>query len=112
MLRRCILLVRVMLGAARHAAAGRCLSAHLLVIGLVLSQDLLAEFLLALVDIRVKLVSVLADRKLLVVVDRNEDLLGAHWFFFGVVKLSHVRVPQGFLRSQTLVRVEVKQVLH
>ena len=35
--------------------------AHLLVVGLVLRQDLLSEFLLSLVDIRIKLVSVLAD---------------------------------------------------
>ena len=71
--------------------------AHLLVVGLVLGEDLLPELLFALVDIRVKLVPVLADRKLLVVVDWNVDLLRAHWLLVWVVELSNVGVLQGLL---------------
>jgi hypothetical protein len=47
---------------------------HLLVVSLVLSQYLLSQLLLSLVDIRVELVSVLTDRKLLIIIDGDEDL--------------------------------------
>ena len=102
---------RVVLGVVgrRGVLLGRR-PAHLLVVGLVLGEDLLPEFLFALVDIRVKLVPVLADRKLLVVVDGNVDLLRAHWLLVWVVELSHVGVLQGLLGCQSLVRVKLKKV--
>lgn len=74
-------------------------------------QYLLAEFLLALVDVRVQLVTVLADGELLVVINRDVDLLPAHRFILRVVELRHIGVAQGLISSQALVRVEVEETL-
>ncbi len=74
-------------------------------------QYLLSKFLLAFVDISVELVSVFSNRELLVVINRNVDLLRANRLVLGVVELRYVRVTQGLLRSQALVRVELKEVL-
>ena len=81
---------------------------HLLVVGLVLGQDLPSEFLFALVDIRVKLVSVLSDGKLLIIVNRDIYFLGANGLLIWVVELSYVRVLKGLIGCQSLVGVEVK----
>jgi hypothetical protein len=72
-------------------------------------QNLLAEFLLALVDIRVELVAVLTDRELLVIINWNLDLARANWLVVGVVELGHVGVSQGLLCSQALVGVELQE---
>lgn len=108
-----LLLLRILL--VMRGLALRCLGltavAHLLVVGLVLGQDLPSKFLFALVDIRVELVPVLANGKLLIIVDWNVDLLRAHWLLVGVVELGHVGVLQGLLSSQAFVRVEVEQIL-
>ena len=86
-------------------------SAHLLVVGLVLSQDLLTHLLLSLVDVRIQLVSVLTDGELLVVVNWNEDLLCANWLLVWVVELSHVRMLQCLLCGQTFPWVELQKIL-
>lgn len=113
LLLRVLLLLTVLL--VVRGLALRCLRlaavAHLLVVGLVLGQDLPSELLFALVDIRVELVSVLANRKLLIIVDRDVDLLRAHRLLVGVVELGHIRVFQSLLCRQAFVRVEVQQVL-
>ena len=77
------------------AATVAALPPHLLVVRLMLSQNLLPHLLLALVDIRIELVTVLLDRELLIIIDRNEDFLGAYWLLFGVVELGHIRMLQG-----------------
>ena len=72
--------------------AGGPAPSHLLVVSLVLSQDLFSHFLFPLVDIRVKLIPVLPDGELLVVVNWDENLLSADWFFVGVMELCDVRM--------------------
>ena len=74
-------------------------------------QYLLSKFLLAFVDISVELVSVFSDRELLVVINRNVDLLRAHWLVLGIVELRDVGVTQGLLRRQSLVWVELEETL-
>jgi hypothetical protein len=71
-------------------------------------EDLFPQLLLALVNICVKLVAVLADRELLIVVNGNVDLLAADWLVLGIMELRDVGVAQGLLSSQTLVRIEMK----
>ena len=106
-----LLLLRVLLGAssmtARRLRGPSSRPTHLLVVGLVLCQDLFPHFLLSLVDVRVKFVSVLSDRELLVVVDWNEDLFSADWLFVWVVELSDVRMLQSLLSSESLSWVEL-----
>ena len=80
------------------------------VVVVVALQDLLAELLLSLVDVRVQLVAVLPNRELLVVVNRNVDLPRANRLVVRVVELRHVRVAQRLVCRQPLVRVELKQV--
>lgn len=73
-------------------------------------QDAATQLLLPPVDIRVEFVSVLSDRELLVVVDRDVDSARAHRLVVLVVELLHVVVPQGLLCRQALARVELQQV--
>ena len=91
--------------------AGGPAPSHLLVISLVLSQDLFSHFLFPLVDIRVELVSVLLDGEFLIIVDGNEDLLGAYGLLLWIVELGHVWVLQGLLGRQALVWVKLEQIL-
>ena len=83
-----------------------------IVIVVVRLQDLLAQLLFTLVDIRVKLVSVLPDGELLVVIDRNVDLARADGLIVGIVELGNVGVAQSLLSGQSFIRVELKQILH
>ena len=62
-------------------------------------DDLLAQFLLSLVNICVKFVSVLADRELLVVVDRNINLSCTHRFVFRIMELRNIGVSQSLFGS-------------
>lgn len=62
-------------------------------------------------DIRIELITVLLDGELLVVVDRDKDFLCAHGLLLGVVELLHVRMLEGLLRSQPLIRIELEQTL-
>ena len=72
--------------------AGLFLVANLILLGSVLIQTLLAEFLLTLVNVRVQLVTVLPNRELLVVVDRNLNFLGAVRLVVWVMELGNVLV--------------------
>ena len=90
------------------AATVPALTSHLLVVCLMLSQNLLPHLLLALVDVRVKLIAVLLVGELLIIIDWNEDLLSAYWLLLRVVELGYVRVLQCLLGRQALVRVELK----
>ena len=59
----------------------------------------------------IQLVAVLADRELLVVVDRDVDLLPAHRFVLWVVELRYVWVAEGLLRGEAFVGVELQEGL-
>ena len=87
------------------------LSTHLLVICLMLRQNLLPHLLLAFVDIRIELVAILLDGELLIIINGNEDLLGAYRLLFRVVELGHIRMLQGLLGRQPLVWVKLEQIL-
>ena len=89
------------------ATAVSSLPSHLLVVSLVLCEDFLSHLLLSLMDVRVKFVSVLLDRELLVIVDWNEDFLCANWLFLWVMELLYVWMLQGLLSCQTFVWVEL-----
>ena len=93
------------------AATVATLPPHLLVVRLMLRQNLLPHLLLALVDIRVELVTVLLDGELLIIIDGNEDLLCAYGFLLGIVELGNVWMLQGLLSCQALIWVELKQTL-
>lgn len=81
---------------------------HLLVVSLMLGQNLSAKFLLALVDIRIKLVPVLSDRELLIIVNWNIYFLSANRFFVWVVELGYIWVLKSLFGRKSLVRVEVQ----
>lgn len=67
------------------------LSTSVVVVVVVMRLEyLLSEFLLALVNICVQLVAVLSDGELLVIVNRDVDLLVAIWLIFRVVELLNV----------------------
>lgn len=76
-----------------------------------LGQQLLPHFLLALVDIRIELVSVFSNREFLVVIDRYEDFLRAVWFLIWVVELGNVWVLESLFSGESLVGVELQKVL-
>jgi hypothetical protein len=50
-------------------------------------KDLLSKFLLALVDISVELVTIFADRELLIIINRDINLLAAHGLILRIVEL-------------------------
>jgi hypothetical protein len=91
----------------RHLLFNLLRAALVVVIVLMGLERLLPELLLALVDIRIKLVAVLSNRELLVVVDRDDDFACANRLIISVVKLGHVWVSQSLFRSQTLIRIEL-----
>ncbi len=59
---------------------------------LLLVLELLVELLLAADDVSVEFFTVLADGELLIVIERNVDLLLAHRLVIRVVELRHVRM--------------------
>ena len=73
-----------------------------------LCQNLLTHLLLALVDVRVKFVAILFDRELLIIVNGNEDLLRAYWFFLWVMELCYIWMLQGLLCCQSFVWIKLK----
>lgn len=74
---------------------------------LLLILELLMQFLLATDYIRVQLLTILADRELLVVVKWNVNLLFANGLIIRVMELSHVRMFQCFFGCRSLLRVEL-----
>lgn len=89
---------------------GACSTSVLIVVIMVRLEDLLSKFLLSLMNISIKLISVLSDWELLVIINWDEDFLVAVGFIFGVVELGHVRVTKCLFCSQTSVRVEMQKV--
>ena len=74
-------------------------------------KNLLSEFLLAFMDISIELVTVFANRELLVVVNGNVNFLAANRLILRVVELRNIGVSQGLFRRESLMRVEVEQAL-
>ena len=74
-------------------------------------KDLLSKFLLALVDISVELVTIFADRELLIIINRDINLLAAHRLILRIVELRHIGMSQRLFSSKSLVRVEVQEAL-
>ena len=58
-------------------------------------------------DVSVQLVSVLADGKLLVVINRDVYLLSTGRLVLGVVELGHVGMSESLFGGKPLVRVEM-----
>ena len=95
---------------ATASLGGRTSAVVVVVVVVVALQDALPQLLLSPVDVRVQLVAVLADRKLLVVIDRDVDTARAHRLILRVVELCHVRVAQRLFSRQAPIRVELQQV--
>ena len=92
------------------SAASLAIRGGVVVVVLMRLEYALAKLFFATVDVRVQLVAILANRKLLVVVDRYVDSARADWFVLRVVELSDVGVPEGLLGCQPAGRVELEQV--
>lgn len=75
------------------------LSTALVVIVVVALEQFLAEFLLALVNILIESITVLTDRELLVIVNRNMNLLLADRLVLRAVELSDVGVSESLFRG-------------
>jgi len=82
----------------------------LLGLAVVRSHDLLAQLLFSLVYVGIQLVSVLPDRELRVVIDRDYDPPVADRLVVWVVELGDIWVPQGLFGAQALGGVELEQV--
>lgn len=103
-------LLTLLLGSAASTLCS-CASLIVLVIIVVMRlQDALSKLLLASVDVSVELVAVLANRKLLIVVDRNVDTACTYWLVLRIVELRDVGVTQGLLCRQASIWVELEQV--
>lgn len=70
-------------------------------------ENLLSQLLLAFVDICVQLVSILANRELLIIVNRDVDSTSADWLVIWVVELGYIWMTQGCLCCQTSAWVEL-----
>lgn len=73
-------------------------------------EDSLPQLLLATVDVCVQLVSVLADRELLIVIDRDVDAARTHGLILRIVELRDVGVPQSLIGRQSSVGVELEEL--
>lgn len=95
---RLLLLLRLLL---RHLGRALALTAAprtiVVIVVVVRLQNLLAQLLLAFMNIRVEFVTVFADGELLVVVDRDVNLSGADRLVICVVELGHVGMAQCLL---------------
>ena len=61
-------------------------------------------------DIRIELVTILLDGKLLVVINWNENFLRAHRFLLGIMELLDVWMLQSLLSGETFIWIELEQV--
>lgn len=62
-------------------------------------------------DISVELVTIFADRELLIIVNRDINLLAAHRLILRIVELRYIGMSQCLFGSKSLVRVEVQEAL-
>jgi hypothetical protein len=63
------------------------------------------------VDISVELVTIFADRELLIIINRDINLLAAHRIILRIVELRHIGMSQRLFGGKSLVRVEVQEAL-
>jgi hypothetical protein len=74
-------------------------------------KDLLPKFLLSLVDISIELVTIFADRELLIIINRDINLFAAHRLILRIVELRYIGMSQCLFCGKSLVRVEVQEAL-
>lgn len=70
------------------------------------------QLLLAPDDIGVELFAVLADRELLVVVERDVNMFFTDRLIVGIMELSHVRMLESIFRARSLLRIKLEQLSH
>ena len=73
-------------------------------------EDSLPQLLLATVDVCVQLVSVLADRELLIVIDRDVDAARTHGLILRIMELRDIWVSQSLFCRQSSVGVELEEL--
>ena len=73
-------------------------------------KDSLPQLLLATVDVCVQLVSVLADRELLIVINRDVDAARTHGLIFRIMELRDIWVSQSLICRQSSVWVELEEL--
>ena len=73
-------------------------------------EDSLPQLLLATVDVCVQLVSVLADREFLIVINRDVNAARTHGLILRVVELRYVRMSKGLFCRQSSVWVELEEL--
>ena len=61
-----------------------------IVVVVVRRQNLLSQLLLSLVDVCIQLISIVSDGELLVVINRDVNLLLTDWFIIWVVELCNI----------------------
>ena len=62
-------------------------------------------------DISVELVTIFADRELLIIINWDINLLAAHRLILRIVELRYIGMSQCLFGSKSLVRVEVQEAL-
>ena len=82
-----------------------------IVVVVVRLKDLLPLFFLIPVNVWVQFISIFPDRELLVVINRDVNLLGTDWFIVGVVELSDIWMLQSLLSCESFARVKLHQIL-
>ena len=73
-------------------------------------KDSLPQLLLATVDVCVQLVTVLADREFLIVINRDVDAARTYGLILRIVELSYIWMSQSLICGQSSVRVELEQL--
>ena len=73
-------------------------------------EDSLPQLLLATVNVCVQLVSVLADREFLIVINRDVDAARTYGLILRVVELRDKRMSQSLFCRQSSVRVELEEL--
>lgn len=62
-------------------------------------------------DISVELVTIFADRELLIIINRDINLLAANWLILRIVELRYIGMSQCLFSCKSFVRVEVQEAL-
>ena len=85
-------MLALLLRAAATTLGGCTTLIAVVVVVVVGLQDTLPQLLLPSMDIRVELVSVLANRELLIIIDRDANAACAHRFVLCIMELCDIRV--------------------
>ena len=73
-------------------------------------EDSLPQLLLATVDVCVQLVTVLADREFLIVINRDVDAARTHGLILRIMELRDIWVSQSLFCRQSSVGVELEEL--